>query len=44
MDNDLMMVTCIHSGLSLVALVESSKCAFCIVEVLCQVPVFVVFW
>ena len=39
-----MLVTFIHSGLSWVALVESLDCVFCIVEVFCGVPDFIVFW
>jgi len=43
-EDNLLIVTCIHSGLSLVALVESLDCMFCIVEVFCGVPDFIVFW
>jgi len=43
-DVDLLIVTCIHSGLCWVALGESLDCMFCMVEVFCQVPDFVVFW
>jgi len=40
----LLIVTCIHSGLSWVALVESLDRVFCIVEVFRGVPDFIVFW
>jgi len=43
-EDDLLIVTCIHSGLSWVALVESLDCVFCIVEVFRGVPDFIVFW
>jgi len=43
-EDDLLIVTCIHSGLSGVALVEALDCSFCIVQVWCRVPDFVVFW
>jgi len=43
-EDDLLIVTCIHSGLSWVALVESLAYVFCIVEVFCGVPDFIVFW
>ena len=43
-EDDLLIVTCIHSGLSWVAPVESLDCVFCIVEVFCGVPDFIVFW
>jgi len=43
-EDDLLIVTCIHSGLSWVAPVESLDCVFCIVEVFCRVPDFIVFW
>jgi len=43
-EDDLLIVTCIHSGLCWVAPVESLDCAFCIVEVFCGVPDFIVFW
>jgi len=43
-EDDLLIVTCIHSGLSWVSLVESLDRVFCIVEVFCWVPDFVVFW
>ena len=39
-----MIVTCMHSGLSWIVLVESLNCVFCMVEVFCLVPDFVVFW
>jgi len=42
-DNPL-LVTCIHSGLSWVAPVESLDCVFCIIEVFCGVPDSIVFW
>jgi len=42
--DDLLIVTCIHSGLSWVALVDSLDCVFCIVEVFCGVPDLIVFW
>ena len=38
-----MIVTCIHSGLAWVVLVESSDCLFCLVEVFRGVPDFIVF-
>ena len=40
----LLIVTCIHSRLSWVARVEWLDCVFCIVEVFCGVPDFIVFW
>jgi len=43
-EDDLLIVTCIHSRLSWVAPVESLDCVFCIVEVFCGVPDFIVFW
>jgi len=43
-EDDLFIVTCIHSGLSWVAPVESLDSVFCIVEVFCWVPDFIVFW
>ena len=43
-EDDLLIVTCIHSGLSWVAPVESLDCVFCIVEVFCRVPDLIVFW
>jgi len=43
-EDDLLIVTCIHSGLSWVALVESLDCIFCLVEVFYGVPDFIVFW
>jgi len=42
-EDHLLMVTCIHSGLSWVAPVESLDCVFCILEVFCWIPDFVVF-
>ena len=41
--DDLVIVTCIHSGFSWVAPVESLDSVFCIVEVFCGVPDFIVF-
>ena len=43
-EHDLLTVTCIDSGLSRVVPVESLHCVFCIVEVFCLVPDFIVFW
>jgi len=43
-EDDLLIVTCIDSGLSWVAAVESLDCVFCMVEVFCGVPDFIVFW
>ena len=43
-EDDLLIVTCIHSGRSWVAPVESLDCVFCIVEVFRGVPDFIVFW
>jgi len=43
-EDDLLIVTCIHSGLFLVPPVESLHCVFCIVQVFCGVPDFIVFW
>jgi len=43
-EDDLLIVKCIHSGLSWVAPVESLDCVFCIVDVFCEVPDFIVFW
>ena len=43
MEDDLLIVTCIHSGLDWVSLVESLDCVFCIVEVSCCILDFVVF-
>jgi len=43
-EDDLLIVTRIHSGLSWVAPVESLDCGFCIVEVFCGVPDFILFW
>jgi len=42
-EDDLLIVTCINSGLSCVAQVESLDCVFCIVEVFCGVLDFIVF-
>jgi len=43
-EDDLLIVTCIHSGLSWVAPVELFDCVFCIVQVLCGVTDLSVFW
>ena len=43
-EDDLFIVTCIHSRLSWIVLVESLDCVLCIVEVFCPVSDFVVFW
>jgi len=43
-EDDLLIVMCIHSGLSWVAPVESLDCVFCIVEMFCGVSDFIVFW
>ena len=43
-EDDRLIVTCIHSGLSWVSLVESLDRVFCITEVFCGVPDFIVFW
>jgi len=43
-EDDLLIVTCIHSRHSWVAPVESLDCVFCIVEVFCGVPDFIEFW
>jgi len=43
-EDDLLIVTCIHSGLSWVVPVESLDCVFCMVEVFCGVPDIIVFW
>jgi len=43
-EDDLLIVTWIHSRLSWVAPVESLDCVFRIVEVYCGVPDFIVFW
>jgi len=43
-EDALLIVTCIHSGLSWIAPVESLNCLFCIVEVFCGVPDFIMFW
>jgi len=43
-EDNLLIGTCIHTGLSWVAPVESLDCVFCIVEVFCGVPDFIVFW
>jgi len=42
-ENGLLIVCCIHSGPPRVAPVESFDCVFCIVEVFCRVPDFIVF-
>jgi len=43
-EDALLTVTCVHSGLSWVAPVESLDCVFCIVELFRGVPDFIVFW
>jgi len=43
-EDHLLIVTCIHSGLSWVAPVELLDCVFCIVDVFRGVPDFIVFW
>jgi len=43
-EDDQLIVTCIHSGLFWVAPVESLDSVFCMVEVFCGVPDFIVFW
>jgi len=43
-EDDLLIVTCIHCGLSWVAPVASLDCVFSIVEVFCRVADFVVLW
>jgi len=43
-EDDLFIVTCIHSGLSWVAPVESLDYVFCMVEVFSGLPDFIVFW
>jgi len=43
-EDDLLIVTCIPSGLSWVVLVESLDCVFCMVEVFRGIPDFIVFW
>jgi len=43
-EDDLLIMTCIHSGLSWVALVESLNSVFCIVQVSRGVPDFILFW
>ena len=43
-EDEVLIVTCIHSGLSWVAPGESLDCVFCIVEVFRGVPDFIVFW
>jgi len=43
-DDDLLILKCILCGLSWVAPVELLDTLFCIVEVFCGVPDFVVFW
>jgi len=42
-EDDLLIGTCIHAGLSWVAPVESLDCLFCIVEVFRGIPDFIVF-
>ena len=43
-EDNLLIVMCIHSGLSWVAPVESLDCVLCMVEVFCMVSDFIVFW
>jgi len=43
-EDNLLIVTCIHSGLSWVVPAESLNCVFGMVEVFCGVPDFIVFW
>jgi len=43
-EHDLLIVMCIHSGFFCVAPGESLGCVFCMVEVFCGVPDFIVFW
>jgi len=43
-EDELFIVTCIDSGLSWVAPVESLEYVFCMVQVFCGVPDFIVFW
>jgi len=43
-EEDLLIVTCIHSGLSWVAPIKSLESVFGMVEVFCWVPDFIVFW
>jgi len=43
-EDDLLIVTCIHSGLSWVAPVESLDCVFRLIEVFRRVTDFIVFW
>jgi len=43
-EDDLWIVMCVHSWLSWLAPVESLDCVFCILEVSCWVPDFIVFW
>jgi len=43
-EDALLIVTCIHSGLSWVVPVESLDCVFSMVEVFSAVPDFIVFW
>jgi len=43
-EDDLLIVMCIHSGLSWVSPVELLDCVFCIVQVFCGVQDFIVFW
>jgi len=40
----LLIVTCIYSGLSRVAPVESLDCVSYMVQVFCYLPDFIVFW
>ena len=43
-EDDQLIVTCIHSGLSWVAPIKSLESVFGMVEVFCWVPDFIVFW
>ena len=43
-EDDLLIVTCIHSGPAWVVLVELLDCVFCMVKAFCWVPDFVGFW
>jgi len=43
-EDDLLIGTCIHSRRSWVAPAESLDSVFCMVEVFCGVPDFIVFW
>jgi len=43
-EDNLLILTCIHSWFSWVAPVESLDCVFCIVEVSCGLQDFIVLW